>query len=140
MKNILWLQPNQTLAETFFPETFSESSIIEAQRMISEGLVPSDWQLLTTDTPWSSDTRWRHETFRWDGTAVIVDYNAAVEETKDRLRAERIPLLSALDIQFQRNLETNSDNSAVILEKQRLRDITILDPSLTLDQLYNLHC
>jgi len=140
MKNILWLQPNKTLAETIFPQEFTGDSNTEASRMIAENLVPADWQLIIVDTQWSADKRWKHETYRWSGTEVIVDYTTAVEETKNRLRSERIPLLAALDIQFQRNLETNSDNSAVILEKQRLRDITIIDPNLTLDELYNLHC
>lgn len=36
------------------------------------------------------------------------------------------PLLTQLDIQFQRALETGSDISEIVAEKQRLRDITKL--------------
>lgn len=50
----------------------------------------------------------------------------AVDITKDRLRRDRAPLLTALDVQSQRNLETGADNSEVIAGKQRLRDITQL--------------
>jgi hypothetical protein len=68
--------------------------------------------------------------------AIIVDINKAKEITKDRLRAERTPLLLAQDIAFQRALESNADTSAIVAEKQRLRDITILvDTANTVDEL-----
>ena len=58
--------------------------------------------------------------------AIIVDINKAKNITKDRLRAEREPLLLAQDVLFQRALESNADTSAIVAEKQRLRDITKL--------------
>ena len=57
---------------------------------------------------------------------ITINFDKAVAITKDRLRAERTALLQAQDVLFQRNLEANLDNSAVIAEKQRLRDITNL--------------
>lgn len=58
------------------------------------------------------------------------------EITKDRLRAERAPLLAALDVAFQRALEVNGNTAAIVAEKQRLRDITkLVTASLTLDEL-----
>jgi hypothetical protein len=135
--NILWKQPNNTLAlTTIFDGTDPNE---HAQLLISRGDISPDWILLTTNAEWALDTRWRHETYRWDGSSIVVDYQAAVEETKERLRTERAPLLTALDIQFQRNLETGADNTAVVAEKNRLRDITILSPTLTLDELFNSH-
>ena len=56
--------------------------------------------------------------------AIIIDINKAKEITKDRLRVERKPLLESLDVAFQRALEANADTSAIVAEKQRLRDIT----------------
>jgi hypothetical protein len=56
--------------------------------------------------------------------AIIVDIDKAKDITKDRLRAEREPLLLAQDVAFQRALETGADTSAIVAEKQRLRDIT----------------
>jgi hypothetical protein len=39
-------------------------------------------------------------------------------------------------VQFQRTLETGADTSAIVAEKQRLRDITKLaDEAQTLDEL-----
>ena len=55
---------------------------------------------------------------------IIVDINKAKDITKDRLRAERKPLLEAQDVAFQRALESGADTSAIVAEKQRLRDIT----------------
>jgi hypothetical protein len=55
---------------------------------------------------------------------VEVSKAKAVEITKKRLRAEREPLLSAQDVLFQRALEAGSDTTAIVAEKNRLRDIT----------------
>ena len=71
--------------------------------------------------------------------AIVINFDKAVAITKDRLRAERTPLLQAQDVLFQRNLEAGLDNSAVIAEKQRLRDITNITAT-TLDELKELSC
>lgn len=71
--------------------------------------------------------------------SITVNLNKAKEITKDRLRAERASLLQALDVQFQRALETSADTSAIVIEKQRLRDITALvDQAQNLDELKNI--
>jgi uncharacterized protein YdaT len=68
--------------------------------------------------------------------AIIVDINKAKDITKDRLRAERKLLLEAQDVLFQRALESNADTSAIVAEKQRLRDITKqVDAVNTLEEL-----
>ena len=68
--------------------------------------------------------------------AIIIDINKAKDITKDRLRQEREPLLLAQDVAFQRALESNADTSAIVAEKQRLRDITTLvDTANTVDEL-----
>jgi hypothetical protein len=67
---------------------------------------------------------------------ITVNLDKAKELTKARLRRERAPLLAAQDVAFQRALETGADTSAIVAEKQRLRDITNLtDQATTLDQL-----
>lgn len=72
---------------------------------------------------------------------ITVNLEKAKEITKQRLRYEREPLLAALDVQFQRALETGSDTSAIVAEKQRLRDITQLaDQATTLDELRGISC
>ena len=68
--------------------------------------------------------------------AIIVDIDKAKDITKNRLRQERKPLLLAQDVAFQRALEINADTSAIVAEKQRLRDITTLvDTANTVDEL-----
>jgi uncharacterized protein YdaT len=71
--------------------------------------------------------------------AIIIDINKAKDITKDRLRAERKPLLEAQDVAFQRALESNADTSAIVAEKQRLRDITTLvDTANTVEELKSI--
>jgi hypothetical protein len=70
------------------------------------------------------------------GSTVSVNMVKAKELTKTRLRAEREPLLVIQDVAFQRALESSADTSAIVAEKQRLRDITQLaDAATTLDEL-----
>jgi hypothetical protein len=70
---------------------------------------------------------------------ITINLDKAKEITKERLRAERTPLLSAQDVAFQRALEEGADTSAIVAEKQRLRDITqLVDKATTLDQLKGL--
>ena len=57
---------------------------------------------------------------------VTVNKAKAVEITKARLRVEREPLLAAQDVAFQRALESGADTTAIVAEKQRLRDVTSL--------------
>ena len=65
-----------------------------------------------------------------------VNFSKAQDITKDRLRADRKPLLEAQDVLFMRAQEAGSDTSAIVTEKQRLRDITIqVDSMSTLDEL-----
>jgi uncharacterized protein YdaT len=68
--------------------------------------------------------------------AIIVDINKAKDITKNRLRAERKPLLEAQDVAFQRALESGADTSTIVAEKQRLRDITNqVDTANTVEEL-----
>ena len=67
---------------------------------------------------------------------VNINIDKAKDITKDRLRADRKPLLEAQDVAFQRALETGADTTAIVAEKQRLRDITnSVDTMSTLDEL-----
>ena len=70
---------------------------------------------------------------------VQVSKTKAVEITKKRLRTEREPLLSAQDVLFQRALESGSDTTAIVAEKNRLRDITNLaTEDKTLEELRSI--
>jgi hypothetical protein len=67
---------------------------------------------------------------------ITINLDKAKAITKERLRAERTPLLQAQDVAFQRALEEGADTSAIVAEKQRLRDITgLADSATTLEEL-----
>ena len=55
---------------------------------------------------------------------ITVNITKAKDITKDRLREKRKPLLEAQDLLFMKAQETGADTSAIVAEKQRLRDIT----------------
>ena len=66
-----------------------------------------------------------------DDGVVTVSLIKAKEITKERLRAERAPLIAAQDVLFQRAQEDGTDTTAIVAEKNRLRDITLLADAAT---------
>jgi len=62
---------------------------------------------------------------------VSVNLTKAKTITKARLRAARAPLLAAQDVLFQRAQESGGDTTAIVAEKNRLRDITDLADTCT---------
>jgi len=74
----------------------------------------------------------------WDlvNGVVSIDLPKAKEIKKESLRLQRIPLLAEQDVLFQRALESNSDTTGIVTEKQRLRDITnLVDSASTVEGL-----
>ena len=72
---------------------------------------------------------------------ITINLDKAKDITKERLRQERKPLLEEQDILFMQAQEAGSDTSAIVAEKQRLRDITNLaDSCTTTDELKALSC
>ena len=70
---------------------------------------------------------------------ITINMDKAKAITKARLRVEREPLLVVQDVAFQRALETSADTTAIVAEKQRLRDITKLaDAATTTDELKSI--
>jgi len=91
-------------------------------RIVNDEDVPSDRTFRNA---------WKHD--------LTVDFPKAQALTKERLRADRKPLLEAQDVLFQRALETGKDATAIVVEKQRLRDVTkLVDAATTLDALKNM--
>ena len=72
---------------------------------------------------------------------ITINIDKAKDITKERLRQERKPLLEAEDIKFMQAHESGADTSAIVAEKQRLRDITnTVDSCTTTDELKALSC
>ena len=73
--------------------------------------------------------------------SITINLDKAKDITKARLRQERKPLLEAQDILFMQAQEAGSDTTAIVAEKQRLRDITnSVDSCTNTDQLKALSC
>lgn len=67
---------------------------------------------------------------------IKINFEKAKDITKDRLRAERKPLLEALDIEVMRSITDPEKVSEIEAKKQELRDITKkVDTVDTLDEL-----
>ena len=62
---------------------------------------------------------------------IKIDIAKAKDITKDRLREDRKPLLEEQDLKFMQAQEKSADTTAIVKEKQRLRDITKQVDSLT---------
>lgn len=66
---------------------------------------------------------------------ITINQTKAIEVAKDKIRAVRNPLLAQQDIAFQKALETGADTTAIVAEKQRLRDLTTTCEGKTVDEL-----
>jgi hypothetical protein len=81
------------------------------------------------------------DAWEMDAKTLTVNFAKAQEITKNRLRAEREPLLAVQDVLFMKALETGADTKAIVAEKNRLRDVTKLaDAAKTLDDLLAITC
>ena len=61
---------------------------------------------------------------QWGLTMININEDKALEITKEAIRANRKPKLEALDVEFQKALETNADTTEIVAKKQELRDST----------------
>jgi hypothetical protein len=67
---------------------------------------------------------------------ITINIDRAKEIKKDKLRQERKPLLEAQDVAYMRAQEAGEDTTAIIAEKVRLRNITMLcDTAETVEDL-----
>ena len=67
---------------------------------------------------------------------ITININKAKEIKKESLRQQRKPLLEAQDVAFMRAQEAGEDTTAIVAEKVRLRNITMLcDTAETVEDL-----
>ena len=105
---------------------------VKAKDTPSHSIIVQDSELPQADNDF-------FDAWELDNGVVSVNLAKAKEITKARLRAEREPLLAAQDVLFQRALETGADTTAIVAEKQRLRDIAQgADTATTTEELRNL--
>jgi hypothetical protein len=114
------------------PQYLEEHTIEE----IAEKDVPKGVHYTIINTSDISEDKTFRDAWEYSNGKINTNFVKAQKITKERLRIERIPLLQAQDVAFQRALEDGSDTSKIVAEKKRLRDITDLaDTAKTLDEL-----
>ena len=70
--------------------------------------------------------------------SITINMTKAKNIHKNAIREKRKPLLEALDIEFQKALETGADTSAIVAKKKALRDAPAdsgIDAATTPDEL-----
>lgn len=90
----------------------------------SHSIIVQDYELPQADNDF-------FDAWELDDGQVSVNLTKAKNITKNRLRVERAPLLAAQDVLFQRAQESGADTTAIVAEKNRLRDITELADTCT---------
>ena len=110
------------------------ADVTEADALVALQKEHPDAQLIdAADLPKDQDffDAWVFESGR-----VHVSMEKARVVAKQKIRITRQPLLAELDVAFQRALETGSDTSSIVAQKQKLRDATKLaDDAATIDDL-----
>ena len=66
---------------------------------------------------------------------IVINNEKAIEIAKDKIRVIREPMFKKLDLDFQRALETGSDTTLIVQEKQKLRDLTDSANGTTVEEL-----
>lgn len=129
MKAIVYTSENGNAAVAGIAADVTEAAALSTLRKEH-----SDAQLIDVDDlPKDQDffAAWVFE----DGR-VHVSMDKAREVANQKIRIARQPLLVKLDVAFQRALETGSDISSIVAQKQKLRDATKLaDDAATIDDL-----
>ena len=97
---------------------------VKAKDTPSHSIIVQDYELPHADNDF-------FDAWELNDGEVTVNLTKAKAITKTRLRREREPLLAAQDVLFQRAQETGGDTTAIVAEKNRLRDITNLADSCT---------
>jgi transcriptional/translational regulatory protein YebC/TACO1 len=76
------------------------------------------------------------DAWEFDGEKISENIDKAKEIHKERLRAERKSLLEEQDALFMRALEIGADTNKIVVEKNRLRDITkLVNQCKTIDEI-----
>ena len=103
MTNILWIQPNQTLALTsIFMENVEPKS--HAKELQERGDIPSDWTIAGYDVEWPEDG-YPHEAYRWVDGKVVADLTVAAEiaaKNAEPTKEELLAQLQTLTAQIQK--------------------------------------
>ena len=93
-----------------------------ADKDVPDGVPYSIVEDSTIPTDQSFRDAWKGVNIGSNDVTIAEDMTKAKEIHKSNIRNTRKPLLSALDVDYQRATETSADTSAIIAKKQALRD------------------
>ena len=101
MANILWIQPDETLALTsiIIDDLTPQDHAIELQE---RGDVPADWKIAGYDVEWPNDG-YPHEAYRWDKKkkAIYADTTYVAPAPAEPTKAELLAQLQALTAKIE---------------------------------------
>jgi hypothetical protein len=106
------------------PDVYRDQTDEEFLAFVASTSVPEGIPYQVIDLSNIPQDRTFRSAWRADGARIVEDVERAKEVAKDILRAQRAPLLQALDVAFMQALERGHDTAPIVAEKQRLRDIT----------------
>lgn len=153
--NIIWKRSDGSVSITSFmidevdPATEIKRLIANARLAqeiaIRDGVTAFDGEQYLVDEPVATNVpvppkcEFRNAMV-WDGKRVVHDIDRARDLRRAQLRLERLPALTALDIDYQRADERSDTvtKATIAARKQALRDITkhpAIDKATTLDDL-----
>ena len=136
MKNIIWKRSDGGIAVTWVMNDISSEA--EARRLLMTRDVPLDWEAVEFDAEIPPDRTFRDAWFH-DGK-IRVDMEKAKDIWREKIRADRKPILESLDVAFIRALETGDAELVgdIRAQKQALRDATddpVVDAAATPEEL-----
>lgn len=118
-------------------QEFNDSVFKRVEAVFPDGERVGVFDSSIVDSMYATNDDFRNAWTWNDG--LVVRFSEAQELTKEKLRTERTPLLANLDTAYLRALEQGSDTNSIIIEKQRLRDITsLVDSATTLEELRSI--
>lgn len=136
---VIWKRPDGGVSITATHPTLTDDEVIALHR--DNPAWPKDWEVVGTGENIAvPEDRAFRSAWKCGNNGIGVDLNEARRVVKDQLRAVRAPLLNDLDVKYLRAMESGEDTSAIVAEKQRLRDITkIADSAKDLHALRALY-
>jgi len=89
---------------------------------MTKTIIDKDGNSITAASATVPSDRYFRDAWSLSGTVITEDLSAAKVIFLEQVRIARKPLLEAQDIAYMKALETSSDTTAIVTEKQKLRD------------------
>lgn len=124
MMNIIWKRPDGGISVTHLTAECYHTPEQHAEFLQGRGDIPSDWLAVAFSEELPGDRDFRNAWSHIDGIGLFVDVEKARELTKERLRAEREPLLIENDKLFSIAMKTGAETDSILAERKRLLDVT----------------